>query len=137
MVLEELSTIAQNYDLEHNAPIVKYGYIRSDEKTDEGFTVYNSLVEALEDSSCSSRMNYSLESGELTGKFEKEFPEGLMSINYTYRTLESTKEEFLNKVFSKRGKQPASFLTRVIKYSTPIQLTVNDSNEASEQNATA
>ena len=88
MFLEELSTIAQNYDLEHNASIVKYGYIKSGEKTDEGFTVYNSLVEALEDSSCSSKMNYSLENGELTGKFEKEFSEGLMSIDYTYRTLE-------------------------------------------------
>ena len=137
MFLEELSTIAQNYDLEHNAPIVKYGHIKSGEKTDEGFTVYNSLVEALEDSSCSSRMNYSLENGELTGKFEKEFSEGLMSIDYTYRALESTKEEFLNKVFNKRGKQPFSFLPRVAKYSTPVKLTLNKPNESPEQNTAA
>ena len=63
-----------------------------------------------------------LTTGKVTLEFEKEFSEGLMSIDYTYRTLESTKEEFLNKVFSKRGKQPSSFLTRVVKYSTPIVL---------------
>lgn len=137
MVLEDVLVLAQNYDLEHNAPIVKYGFIRSAKKTDQGFTIYNSLVEALEDSSCSSRMNYSLENGELYGRFEKEFPEGLMSLDYAYRAIESTKEEFLNKVFNKRGKQPSSFLPRVAKYSTPVKLTLNKPDESPEQNTTA